>query len=217
MANYPNTNRNTGRPSVRMHKRSQKHFFMGLFVAFVCGYLVAWFYSPTHVAKAVQLFLGGNQSLEALDGTPVKTADLPRPTLEFYTLLTQEKVASPVRSVALQPSVKVAPPVVQSKVPTPIAAPQPLSVEDAGLVESTSKYTYLVQLASFQRQEDAEHMKASLIMRGFDASIKTAKQQGGIWYRVVMGPFSSRQKAEQIKSDIAQSERVSGIIRRMDA
>ncbi|MDF1677825.1 MAG: SPOR domain-containing protein [Legionellaceae bacterium] len=217
MANYPNTKRNTGRSSVRMRKQSQKHFFMGLFLAFVCGYLAAWLYSPAHITKAAQLFFGGSQSLEVLDGPSVKTADLPKPKLEFYTLLTQEKAALPAKPVAVQPPVKAPVAPQQPKVPAAVVAPQSLKVESAAQVQPISKYTYLVQLASFQRQEDAEQMKASLIMRGFDASIKTAKQQGGVWYRVVMGPFPSRQKAEQIKSEIAQSERVSGIIRRMDA
>ncbi|MDX2346843.1 MAG: SPOR domain-containing protein [Legionella sp.] len=207
MANYPNKKSNTRRPPGAVARRpSNKRFFMGIFLAFLGGYALACFYSPV----ALKTFFEPKPGV--FQPTPTTAAAvLPKPKFEFYTLLTQEKgVAKPIPVVAAA----VIPIQLPDKTKTPeIAKASKLSEPTS----PTSKHTYMVQLASFQRQEDAEQMKAALILRGFDASIKSITQQGGVWHRVVMGPFVSRQTAEKIQASIAQSEHVSGIIRRMDA
>jgi cell division protein FtsN len=206
MANYPNKRNNIKRtPGVKPRRASNKRFFMGMFLAFLGGYALACFYSPV----ALKTFFKP-KALVTQPAINMNTAALPKPKFEFYTLLTQEKVVSKIKSAP------------EKLVPEKLS-PEKLSYEQPGpekivfTPESTSKYIYLVQLASFQRKEDAELMKANLIMRGFDARIKTASQQGSVWHRVVMGPFVSRQGAEKTQADIVKSEHISGIIRRMDA
>ncbi len=193
MANYSNKKTSKGStrrpPGVAARRASKKSFLMAIGLAFLGGYVSAYFYSP----EALKAFF---QPKPPTFQPTVNTAALPTPKFEFYTLLTQEK--APVKPVK---------PILNA-LSAPILASDPAS---------QAKHTYLLQLASFQRQEDAEQMKASLIMRGFDARIKTASQRSGVWHRVVLGPFVSRQKAEQVQAEIAQRERISSIIRRMDA
>ncbi|MCH9689667.1 MAG: SPOR domain-containing protein [Gammaproteobacteria bacterium] len=189
-----------------VRRQSKKHFFIAVLMAFFGGYALALFYAPA-ASKVTWLHSHKGQS-EAPFNT-ANTAALPKPNFEFYTLLTQEK--KPIKSKLL------------SIAPTPKARPvhQPESKKQEApamlAIDPTLKYTYLLQVASFQRKEDAEQMKASLIMRGFDANIKSANQPGGVWHRVVIGPFVSRQKAEKAQAKFVQIEHISGIIRRMDA
>jgi cell division protein FtsN len=200
MATYPKKKSGTSRTR-RQPIPSKKPVWMGILLAFLSGYLLAWFYSPVALQSLFQI----KQSKQLIAQPTANLAVLPKPKFEFYTLLTQEKAATPIQS---KPAVTIpVPPMNQVlKSEAVIAAQIP-----------ASKYAYIVQLASFQRQEDAEQMKAALIMRGFDAQIKTTTQQGSVWHRVVMGPFVSQQTAQKIQADIAKSERISGIIRRMDA
>ncbi|MCH9757346.1 MAG: SPOR domain-containing protein [Gammaproteobacteria bacterium] len=223
MANYQDKQHSRKQTrGVVTRRQSRQRFLMGIMVTFLGGYTLAWFYPPMVLTTWFQSYLGSHKYLQQ----PVKTAELPKPKFEFYTLLTQEKAPLKSKSPAVNEPTATLEPV---KIPEPIKAVEPTRAAEsvkavdsvkndvpAAPIQALSKYTYLLQLASFQRREDAEQMKASLIMRGLDASIKTATQQGGVWHRVVMGPFESRQTAEKIQANIAQSERISGIIRRVD-
>ena len=215
MANYPNR-KNT--PNAVMRGQSRKRFLIGVVLAFLGGYILAWFYQPAKFTAWVQSHLESNKASQRLSDSSAKTVKLPKPKFEFYTLLTQEKVPlkskpSPVAAPVVVPVAAVAPVAAPIKIPEPVKEAKVV----APIAATASQDAYFLQLASFQRREDAEQMKASLIMRGFDTSIKTATQQGGVWHRVVIGPFTARLAAEKIQAEIVRSEHISGIIRRMDA
>ena len=51
--------------------------------------------------------------------------------------------------------------------------------------------SYILQVGSFQRMEEAERVKAKLALLGLSASIqKVAVSGGDPWYRVRLGPFA---------------------------
>jgi cell division protein FtsN len=209
MANYPNKKSNIKRTPRAMPRRaSNKRFLMGAMLAFLGGYVLACFYSPMAIKALFEP--KALVTPPAMNATTMNTVTLPKPKFEFYTLLTQEKTVAKIKPSPEKAVPEKAAP--QTPVSEKIVSETAVRTEAPG-----SKYTYLVQLASFQRQEDAEQLKANLIMRGFDARIKTASQSGGVWHRVVLGPFVSRQVAEKTQADIVKSEHISGIIRRMDA
>jgi hypothetical protein len=60
---------------------------------------------------------------------------------------------------------------------------------------------------------DAEKMKALLSLKGFQVSVVIIEQQNLPRYRVILGPFSSREAAETARHTIAERERISGMIR----
>lgn len=76
--------------------------------------------------------------------------------------------------------------------------------------------TYLVQIAAYKTRQDAERLKANLVLKGYDVQIALVTQQNASIYRVVLGPFDSRDKASKAQLAIAQSERINGMIRRSD-
>ena len=56
---------------------------------------------------------------------------------------------------------------------------------------------YVMQCGSFKQQLMAEALKAKIGMAGFESNIhKTEEKDGFSWHRVVLGPYTSKRKAE---------------------
>lgn len=202
MANYPE--RKKAVTAQRRKSRSKTSVVKFVILGFVLGYIFSWFCSPVFVISWLKMHVGQPAVME---DSGVDVAALPKPKFEFYTLLTQEK---------MEPSQKAPSEIAKT---TPVS---PASVPAAPAVAATvdlnqHQIYYVLQLASFQRREDAEHMLAGLVMRGIEANIKTITQQGAAWHRVVVGPFASRTQAEKAQGAIAHRERISGIVRRMES
>lgn len=79
-----------------------------------------------------------------------------------------------------------------------------------------NKDAFLVQVASFKSDHEAERMKALLSMKGFRVTVAIVTQQHIQWYRVNLGPFASRTQAEQAKLSIARSQHIVGMVRKID-
>jgi cell division protein FtsN len=73
------------------------------------------------------------------------------------------------------------------------------SSKNAGL-----KTPYILQAASFQKAEDADSLKAKLILEGLDTSVQKFNNKGETWYRVLVGPFNDLNKMNQAKTTLAQ-------------
>lgn len=204
-------------------------FFKQLLVVLGCfllGYLSASIFDFTSVSGWVNTQLvqySGQGKTKA-----IQQAQLPKPKFEFYTLLASEhtQVSAPLPSStpavpATQVVVQAPPPANVPQVKNPpvsvaLAIEAPLKALPAS-VAAISKDGYLVQIGSFKRRQEAERMKASLTLKGFIVNIAQVTQQQTNWYRVVIGPFASRSQAETARTSLARSERIVGMIRKMDA
>ena len=67
---------------------------------------------------------------------------------------------------------------------------------------------YVVQVGSFRSEDDANRLRARLMLTGMNAeiSVRTLDDEGGIWHRVLVGPFSSRTDAEQTVTSLQQQD-----------
>lgn len=65
-----------------------------------------------------------------------------------------------------------------------------------GATESVAS-TYLLQAASFRDKDDANAMRATLLLEGMNATVNEASHAEGAWYRVVVGPFASQGDLER--------------------
>ncbi|PID42516.1 MAG: sporulation protein [Gammaproteobacteria bacterium] len=65
---------------------------------------------------------------------------------------------------------------------------------DAYTPKTKVKYDYLLQTGSFRNKTDAERQKANIAFLGMRAVVKRTTTDSGIWYRVQVGPFTSRSK-----------------------
>lgn len=76
-----------------------------------------------------------------------------------------------------------------------------VSVESAASEESGASEraasTYLLQAASFRDKDDANAMRATLLLEGMNAAVNEAPNADGAWYRVVVGPFTSEGDLER--------------------
>ncbi len=67
--------------------------------------------------------------------------------------------------------------------------------------------TYLLQVGSFKRYEDADRVKAELALQGITASIQRVVINGeDVWFRVHLGPLSSEREIRAMRQKLMESE-----------
>lgn len=105
----------------------------------------------------------------------------PKPRFDFYDMLPRMKVDVPAEPVEARVSPKVE------------------------RLDSSSG-TYLVQVASFKRNADAERVKAQLALLGIEARIETARiGVGDTRYRVRSGPYQGQASLERARTRLASN------------
>lgn len=86
-------------------------------------------------------------------------------------------------------------------------------LDEAPLAEAGMEGGYLVQVASFQKQEDADRFVEDLRRRGHQAFRQAANVPGrGLWHRVRIGSFKTKYAATLYQRKIEKSERISAIV-----
>lgn len=75
---------------------------------------------------------------------------------------------------------------------------QTLEVPKVEAYKSTPRenvnYIYRLQAGSFRSAEDAERLRASLILEGLEAYRQESTVNGNTWHRVFVGPFTDRSR-----------------------
>ena len=65
---------------------------------------------------------------------------------------------------------------------------------------------YIMQCGSFKKETSAETLKAQIAMNGFDARVNTSKEKNGsLWYRVTLGPYTSKRTAERVRHQLERN------------
>ncbi len=152
------------------------------------------------------------------------------PDYQFYTLLPQgngtQKTAAvaalavkPVAAPAAKPI--AAPAAKPTAEPKPIAAPKPATVAPKTTttapiiaakptaIVAPPKHKYIVQLASFKQYQDADQLKAKLILQGYSTRVSSAAINGVVWYRLSIGPYTSTAQAKTAQTQLEQTHLVS--------
>lgn len=101
---------------------------------------------------------------------PAKPKQAP-PKFEFYTLLPSNKERIP-SATPLNSQAKPAAPVESLTNPPPV------------------EQLTLLQVTSFKRYQDADNLKARLLLQGFNTNIEKSVQGQTTWYRVLVGPYA---------------------------
>ncbi len=225
------------RSSARQSSSFSKQLLLVL-VCFLVGYLSASVFDFATVSSWVNAQLIAQHVTTKAEKTVSQQRPLPKPKFEFYTLLASEHPdasadtakAAPVKAIqAVTPSPTTPTTVPTTTValataknptmPAPVvnAVPvKPLPAYDVNHVVN-NKDAYLVQVAAFKSQQEADRMKAALVLKGFVVNISMVSQQKTNWYRVSIGPFESRLQAQKAQGAVARSEHIVGMIRKMDA
>ena len=111
----------------------------------------------------------------------------PALTYEFMNLLPNEEVVTGVTPFA-EPDVP--PAVADNVLAAAPSAPDPPAVSPAT--------EYLLQAASFRSRDEADALRAELLLDGMMATVNAASSPGGVaWHRVMVGPFSTKVEMER--------------------
>lgn len=186
-----------------------------VFVSFTSGYLMASVFDLASLSTWIdKRFLQHNKPQQVVRHSPQKT-QVVKPKFEFYTLLakggasTVQPIPSrpPTFSAVQQKEVEVSTP------PAPIEATKPQVVESQPV--HATKEQYLLQVAAFNKRQDAEHLKANLVLTGFDVALSPVLKNETTWYRVMIGPFTSQKEAEKAKLMVAHNYKMMGMVKRV--
>jgi cell division protein FtsN len=210
-------------------RRNQaSHQLVLIVLSFLAGYLAAYLCDAEHL----RLFI--NKQISTNSESPKKqtpkpkthqTAQAAKPKFEFYTLLANEKAGAKTQT-ALRPKPLATPPSAASptlapetadvpKKPTEKAKPLAVKITEGKplLPVAAVKSNFVVQVAAFNAKKDAEQMRANLTLKGYSVSIVPIKQTTGTWFRVILGPYSSKLAAEKAQITVARNEHLRGMIR----
>lgn len=121
--------------------------------------------------------------------TPVsEPAGKQQPRFDFYDLLKETKV----------------------EIPDTIA-PNPEIVPEA----ASPEVEYILQVASFRGESEAEQLRAELILLNLDAQVEQAKiRNGETWHRVLVGPFVSRSRLAKARSTLISHNHEALVLKR---
>lgn len=74
-------------------------------------------------------------------------------------------------------------------------------INDADI--TIKKDSYFLQVGSFQKEADADNLKAKLALQGFEAIVQTANiPNKGTWHRVRVGPFNNISSINQMRDQL---------------
>lgn len=119
----------------------------------------------------------------------------------------------PVAAKIAQQTVEVAPTPAPKK-PTPVAvtaSPKP-AVKTAKVNVDTP---HVLQISSFRSPDEAGILVRRLEKKGYDPYIRQADLGSkGVWYRVFLGPYASKDKAQAASISLKASEKLDSLIRK---
>ncbi|MFC3607745.1 SPOR domain-containing protein [Stutzerimonas tarimensis] len=142
----------------------------------------------------------------------------PRPRYDFYTLLPESEVILPPGGEPPAPE-PVSPRVVtpeeaaridtaraeaalQGETPPPppvVAAPPPPPTPAA------TRTQFFLQAGSFRRAEEADRVRAQILLLGYDVRVETGSVRGETWHRVLVGPYGDQGRLTQVQKQLAAS------------
>ena len=169
----------------------------------------------------------GGSSGESEDAS--RPPDSPRTSFDFYDLLPKKEItvdepapsSSEGRPQARPPSIPPPPPRSAPTRPPPAPAastggtstpPQPPPAPSAAPSPAPANARYGVQAGSFREKDEADRLRASLILEGMEPRIRTSRTANGTWHRVVLGPYQDRAAAETARSRLHGARGIDGRI-----
>ena len=148
------------------------------------------------VAVGVQLHHAGLPDWPGSDpADPAESAGPIEPSstnFDFYRLLPKTEVRVDESDLPGAPAPPAPQPAARPATPTN-QAPAASAPEGVG---------FRVQVGSFRDRREADRLRASLALNGFESRIQIRNTAEGTWHRVVLGPFRFREAAEEVRARV---------------
>ena len=151
---------------------------LGLFLS-SAAHLWPWLlHRPTALVSSIASGLKSNLNIDSSSDLPAEPSELPSPTFDFYNILPEMEV--PIRQ-------------------------WPLSSDDENVTLEPG--SYVLQVGSFKRFDEADHVKARLAFLGVTARINPVVINGqDLWYRVHVGPLSNRADISAMRIKLIEND-----------
>lgn len=203
---------------------------LGIFIGYTLGIMSAigiWFYleqapSPFLSEEQISRYertdadsasikqTGVSESPE--ENTPIAKAE-EKAQFDFYNILPGEDESLTVYEIpqhTAQPREVGKPQTVVKlePVPAPSLSSSPPNATERRQAEplSAAAGTYYLQVGSFRNDADADNLKARLALLGVVASVQSADlSEKGIWYRVRVGPFTQKDRVDQMHNTLREN------------
>lgn len=141
---------------------------------------------------------------------------------DFYTLLPESEIIVPNDAVPLKntPAVTPVTPAEAAKIdtaraqsalggqvppPAPPVQTQQATQQALNKVPMQTTTQFFLQAGSFRKQEDADRVRAQIIILGQAARVESGKVKDDTWFRVMVGPFSNREQLTLAQKQLAGS------------
>ncbi|MBB2493801.1 SPOR domain-containing protein [Aquipseudomonas ullengensis] len=135
-----------------------------------------------------------------------------KPKYDFYTLLPESEVIVPPD--AMQQETPPTPPT------TPVTPEEAAKIDAARAEALLNGQTppppptvamapvttqFFLQAGSFRKREDADKVRAQLILLGQSVQVESGKVREETWFRVLVGPYASREALASAQKQLAAS------------
>ena len=177
----PSTKKPRGRPKRKAKKESRHGFGAGLTLGLAIAGLVA-FYDRVDWR---QWLVSGTPPVARSTPSKGNAGKPAAPRFDFYTMLSEMEVAVPEAQL--------------DKLPQTTQKPEPAPATDA-------QHTYVLQVGSFRKYEDADRLKATLALMGNQARIHQVSIDGTNWHRVRLGPYNELSELNSARSQLAKEK-----------
>lgn len=123
-----------------------------------------------------------------VEAKPKPQDNIPKPRFDFYKLLQDSETIVP--------------------------ASETNTAEDKPAAEKNTT-EYILQVGSFPAAEDADKLRAQLILLNLDARIEKVEiRKGEIWHRVVVGPFDSQAGLTKARTTLVNNQYAALVLKR---
>src|SRR5690606_32529011 len=108
------------------------------------------------------------------------------------------------------------PPTAEQQVSTPqqVATPAPPSEAAQRPAAQSQQGTYFLQAGAFRNPDEAEAMRARVIMLGMSAEVQQATVNGSTWHRVRVGPFSGLDEMNKARARLGGEKIETSVVRK---
>jgi cell division protein FtsN len=160
-----------------------------------------------------------NPAAKPQANSPTPSAAPAKPKYDFYTLLPESEVIVPMDAPVEKPPAALTPEELakadaaralaalsgQTPPPLPAASATPATAvtPPPTLAKAPLSTQFFLQAGSFRKQADADKVRAQIIMLGQSVQVESGNVREETWYRVLVGPFASREQLTQAQKSLA--------------
>lgn len=144
----------------------------------------------------------------------VKPAPAPAPVAVAKPAPVQPIVTPAPTQAKLQP-VPPAPAVAPTPAPTqaklqpipaaPTPPPAPAASTPAPAAAPAKPQQLFLQAGSYRKSDDADRMRAEMLLMGVNARVESSVVRGETWHRVLVGPYSNQDKMNQARKQLSEN------------